>query len=63
MNDQSLGSCKPDLRLTVDQAIETLRQWAAEAFLNGDDVKAKALRDAAYNLRSLEIERRKANNR
>lgn len=47
MNNQSLGSCKPDLSLTVDQAIE----------------KAKALRDAAYNLRSLEIERRKANNR
>lgn len=53
---------KDEGRLTTDQAIKLLEQWAAEAFLANLDEKAKGLREAAFRLRSEEIQSRKRAN-
>lgn len=51
-----------DEQLTTNQAIKLLEQWAAEAFLANLDEKAKGLREAAFRLRTAEIESRKKAN-
>ena len=53
---------KDEGRLTTDQAINLLKQWAAEAFMENLDERAKALREAAFRLRTAEIESRKKAN-